>query len=144
MFAEVVASAFGRGEPRLRARSYLLGVTSGLEQANGWTLAEFAGDATPLADEAIERAWAELVALQSISLANALIASGLTSPTDSDTGTTRASDQTGQPVGCPQPRRTPQLSRDRTAHLPPAQVRLQATWPPEWPPGSVRLFEFCF
>jgi SRSO17 transposase len=47
MFAEVVAPAFYRREPRLRAQSYLLGLVSGLERKNGWTLAEFAGDATP-------------------------------------------------------------------------------------------------
>jgi SRSO17 transposase len=47
MFAQVVAPAFFRREPRLRARAYLLGLASGLERANGWTLAEFAGDATP-------------------------------------------------------------------------------------------------
>jgi len=47
MFARVVALAFFRREPRLRARSYLLGLVSGLERKNGWTLAEFAGDATP-------------------------------------------------------------------------------------------------
>ena len=47
MFAEVVAPAFARREPRLRARAYLLGLVSGLERKNGWTLAEFAGEATP-------------------------------------------------------------------------------------------------
>src|SRR5258708_33118222 len=47
MFAEVLAPAFVRREPRLRARSYVLGLASGLERKNGWTLAEFAGDATP-------------------------------------------------------------------------------------------------
>ncbi len=47
MFAEVVAPAFFRREPRWRARSYLLGLASGLERKNGWTLAEFAGDSTP-------------------------------------------------------------------------------------------------
>jgi SRSO17 transposase len=47
MFAELVAPAFARREPRLRARAYLLGLVSGLERKNGWTLAEFAGDATP-------------------------------------------------------------------------------------------------
>ena len=47
MFARVLAPAFFRREPRLRARSYLLGLVSGLERKNGWTLAEFAGDATP-------------------------------------------------------------------------------------------------
>ncbi|HET7014574.1 MAG TPA: IS701 family transposase [Streptosporangiaceae bacterium] len=48
VFARVVAPAFGRREPRLRARSYLLGLVSGLERKNGWTIAEFAGDKTPL------------------------------------------------------------------------------------------------
>ena len=38
---------FARREPRLRARAYLRGLVSGLERKNGWTLAEFAGDATP-------------------------------------------------------------------------------------------------
>jgi hypothetical protein len=47
MFAEVVASAFIRREPRLRVRAHLLGLVSGLERKNGWTLAEFAGDAAP-------------------------------------------------------------------------------------------------
>ena len=47
LFAQVVAPFFGRREPRLRARSYLLGLLSGLERKNGWSLAEFAGDATP-------------------------------------------------------------------------------------------------
>jgi SRSO17 transposase len=47
MFAQVVAPFFFRREPRLRARAYLLGLLSGLERKNGWTLAEFAGDATP-------------------------------------------------------------------------------------------------
>ena len=47
MFAEVVAPAFFRREPRLRARAYLLGLASGLERKNGWTLAEWAGDTTP-------------------------------------------------------------------------------------------------
>ena len=47
MFAALVAPAFARREPRLRARAYLLGLVSGLERKNGWTLAEFAGDATP-------------------------------------------------------------------------------------------------
>jgi SRSO17 transposase len=48
MFARVVAPAFGRREPRLRAEAYLLGLVSGLERKNGWTIAEFAGDKTPL------------------------------------------------------------------------------------------------
>ena len=47
MFAEVLAPAFGRREPRLRAWSYVLGLASGLERKNGWTLAEYAGDAGP-------------------------------------------------------------------------------------------------
>ena len=48
MFAEVVAPAFFWREPRLRSRSYLLGLVSGVERKNGWTLAEFAGEATPM------------------------------------------------------------------------------------------------
>jgi SRSO17 transposase len=47
MFFEVVAPAFFRREPRLRARWYLLGLASDLERKNGWTLAEYAGEATP-------------------------------------------------------------------------------------------------
>jgi SRSO17 transposase len=47
LFAQVAAPLFGRREPRMRARSYLLGLLSGLERKNGWSLAEFAGDATP-------------------------------------------------------------------------------------------------
>jgi SRSO17 transposase len=45
--AAAAARAFFRREARLRARHYLLGLVSGLERKNGWTLAEFAGDATP-------------------------------------------------------------------------------------------------
>jgi SRSO17 transposase len=48
MFGRVVAPEFFRREPRLRAESYLLGLVSGLERKNGWTIAEFAGDKTPL------------------------------------------------------------------------------------------------
>jgi SRSO17 transposase len=48
MFARVVAPAFFRREPRLRAQGYLLGLAAGLERANGWTIAEFAGDKSPL------------------------------------------------------------------------------------------------
>ena len=44
MFARVVAPEFFRREPRLRARAYLRGLVAGLERANGWTIAEFAGD----------------------------------------------------------------------------------------------------
>jgi hypothetical protein len=47
MFAGVLAPAFVRREPRLRARWYVLGLASGLERKNGCTLAEFAGEATP-------------------------------------------------------------------------------------------------
>ena len=47
LFGRVLARAFVRREPRLRAWSYLLGLVSGLERKNGWTLAEFTGDATP-------------------------------------------------------------------------------------------------
>jgi SRSO17 transposase len=47
MFFEVVAPAFLRREPRLRARWYLLGLASDLERKNGWTLAEYAGEAAP-------------------------------------------------------------------------------------------------
>lgn len=48
MFARVVAPAFFRREPRLRAEAYLLGLVAGLERANGWSIAEFAGDRSPL------------------------------------------------------------------------------------------------
>ncbi len=48
MFARVVAPAFFRREPRLRAEGYLLGLVAGLGRANGWTIAEFAGDRSPL------------------------------------------------------------------------------------------------
>jgi SRSO17 transposase len=47
LFGQVVAPFFGRREPRLRARSYLSGLLSSLERKNGWSLAEFAGDARP-------------------------------------------------------------------------------------------------
>jgi SRSO17 transposase len=47
LFGRVLAPVFARREPRLRAWSYVLGLVSGLERKNGWTLAEFAGDATP-------------------------------------------------------------------------------------------------
>ena len=47
MFARVVAPEFFRREPRLRARAYLRGLVAGLERANGWTIAEFAGDLSP-------------------------------------------------------------------------------------------------
>jgi hypothetical protein len=44
LFGGVLARAFVRREPRLRAWSYLLGLVSGWSAR---TLAEFAGDATP-------------------------------------------------------------------------------------------------
>jgi SRSO17 transposase len=47
LFGRVLAPVFVRREPRLRAWSYLVGLTSGLERKNGWTLAELAGDRTP-------------------------------------------------------------------------------------------------
>lgn len=47
LLSEVVAPFFYRREPRLRARSYVLGLLSGLERKNGWSLAEFAGESTP-------------------------------------------------------------------------------------------------
>jgi SRSO17 transposase len=47
MFAEVLAPGFFRREPRRRARAYVLGLVSGLERKNGWTLAELAGDGSP-------------------------------------------------------------------------------------------------
>lgn len=46
MFA-LVAGRFSRREPRLRARAYLLGLLSGVERKNGWSLAELAGDVSP-------------------------------------------------------------------------------------------------
>ncbi|RVX39294.1 DDE superfamily endonuclease [Nonomuraea polychroma] len=45
-FAQV-AGRFKRREVRLRARSCVEGLLSGLERKNGWTLAEYAGDRTP-------------------------------------------------------------------------------------------------
>ncbi len=46
MFA-VIASRFGRTEPRSRATEYLRGLLSELERKNGWTLAERAGAVSP-------------------------------------------------------------------------------------------------
>ncbi|MFC4591825.1 IS701 family transposase [Sphaerisporangium corydalis] len=45
-FAQV-AGRFGRREVRLRARLCVEGLLSGLERKNGWSLAEYAGEATP-------------------------------------------------------------------------------------------------
>jgi SRSO17 transposase len=49
-FDEVFARVAGRflqAPSRKRARAYLLGLLSRSERKNGWTIAEFAGDATP-------------------------------------------------------------------------------------------------
>ncbi|MFZ0044774.1 MAG: IS701 family transposase [Streptosporangiaceae bacterium] len=42
-----VAGRFAQACSRKRARAYLLGLLSRSERKNGWTIAEFAGDATP-------------------------------------------------------------------------------------------------
>ena len=42
-----VAGRFAQACSRKRARAYLLGLLSQCERKNGWTIAEFAGDATP-------------------------------------------------------------------------------------------------
>jgi SRSO17 transposase len=46
MFA-LIAGEFGEVRTRRRARGYLLGLLSQCERKNGWTIAEFAGDAAP-------------------------------------------------------------------------------------------------
>ena len=46
MFA-LVAGRFAQADSRRRARMYLLGLLSGAERKNSWTLAEQAGDLTP-------------------------------------------------------------------------------------------------
>src|SRR5258707_12882007 len=46
MFA-LVAGEFAQAQSRWRARGYLLGLLSRSERKNGWTIAEFAGDACP-------------------------------------------------------------------------------------------------
>jgi SRSO17 transposase len=43
----VVASRFPRVEPRRRARAFVLGLLADLPRKNCWTIAEFAGDASP-------------------------------------------------------------------------------------------------
>jgi SRSO17 transposase len=43
----LVAGEFAQAPSRWRARSYLLGLLSHSERKNGWTIAEFAGDAGP-------------------------------------------------------------------------------------------------
>lgn len=45
MFA-LVAGEFAQAASRRRARAYLLGLLSQAERKNGWTIAEFAGDAS--------------------------------------------------------------------------------------------------
>jgi hypothetical protein len=42
-----VGSRFGRVEPRRRARAFVLGLLAELPRKNCWTIAEYAGDATP-------------------------------------------------------------------------------------------------
>jgi SRSO17 transposase len=44
---ERVEGRFARAEPRARVRSYVAGLTAGLERKNGWTLAEQAGEGSP-------------------------------------------------------------------------------------------------
>jgi SRSO17 transposase len=46
MFA-LVAGEFAQAQSRWRARGYLLGLLSQCERKNGWTIAEFAGNASP-------------------------------------------------------------------------------------------------
>ncbi|HZA18431.1 MAG TPA: IS701 family transposase, partial [Pseudonocardiaceae bacterium] len=46
MFA-LVAGRFAQADSRRRARMYLLGLLSGAERKNSWTLAEQAGDLSP-------------------------------------------------------------------------------------------------
>src|ERR1700745_2923810 len=43
----LIAGRFGGGEPRRRARAFVLGLLSGLRRKNCWTIAEHAGDGTP-------------------------------------------------------------------------------------------------
>jgi SRSO17 transposase len=47
MFA-MIAGEFSQAPSRRRARGYLLGLLSHSERKNGWTIAEFAGDAGPI------------------------------------------------------------------------------------------------
>ncbi len=42
-----VGSRFRRVEPRRRARAFVLGLLAALPRKNCWTIAEYAGDATP-------------------------------------------------------------------------------------------------
>lgn len=43
----LVAGRFAQADLRRRARLYLLGLLSGTERKNSWTIAEHAGDLTP-------------------------------------------------------------------------------------------------
>lgn len=43
----LVAGRFAKADSRRRARMYLLGLHSGAERKNSWTLVEQAGDLTP-------------------------------------------------------------------------------------------------
>ena len=42
-----IAGRFGRVEPRRRARAFVLGLVADLPRKNCWSIAEYAGDATP-------------------------------------------------------------------------------------------------
>jgi SRSO17 transposase len=42
-----IGARFRRVEPRRRVRAFVLGLLAGLPRANCWTIAEYAGDATP-------------------------------------------------------------------------------------------------
>ena len=46
MFA-LIAGRFAQAQSRQRARLYLLGLLSGAERKNSWTIAEQAGDLSP-------------------------------------------------------------------------------------------------
>ncbi len=45
---ERIGGRFTRSEPRGRAREYVTGLVAGLERKNGWTLAERAGEVSPV------------------------------------------------------------------------------------------------
>src|SRR5690606_36974519 len=53
-----IAGRFGRREPRVQARSFLLGLLSDVETRSCWQLAEQAGDASP---HAMQRLLADAV-----------------------------------------------------------------------------------
>src|SRR3954453_8214865 len=53
-----IAARFGRREPRLQARSFLLGVLSDVDTRSCWQLAEQAGDTSP---QAMQRLLGEAV-----------------------------------------------------------------------------------